>query len=354
MNEQEKKELFNLPATRRDTFSVTIHKASFDSLIAGMDVLVKTGLFPVSIKTGAQAAAVVLAGQELGIMPMTALRSINIIQGKPVLSSEAMLAKFFRDIPNGQVEWIKTGEDGEARLKIRRSPDLNWQEFSFTRKEAETAGLLTKDNWKKYEPAMLRARTASASLRAVAPDSQMGLYTPDEMGAVVDENEIIIETAEYTDVSDPPATPPPPPPPPQLTLLEAKAFEKLDEFKKAKEAIGESSYYECLKRCGYDKSSNIPIDKAESVLKHLRETYRFQYAVETEDLVTARIEIGDISPEMLANWLKDAGVTAIKKLPATKLKQLRDFVNPQPVVKEPPAAVEKPVIPAEDKELFKQ
>ena len=37
-------------------------------------------------------AAAILYGRELGLEPMTSLRSVNIIKGRPALSSEAMRA----------------------------------------------------------------------------------------------------------------------------------------------------------------------------------------------------------------------------------------------------------------------
>lgn len=245
----------NLPV-KRDTFSVAINANQFNALIVGCSRLVKSGFLPASIKTGEQAAAIALAGQELGIMPMTAFRCINIIQGKPCISSELMIAKFFRDIPGAQIEWINNGDDGIASLRIRRSSELKWQEFSFTRKQAQDAGLLAKDNWKKYEPAMLRARVASAALRAVAPDSQMGLYTPDEMGAVTNELEEVQESEriEAEVVQDTPAQSDEPPapakqPPAEDENTKGKSpFYLLEKFKSAHELMDDILYYRFLEK----------------------------------------------------------------------------------------------------------
>jgi hypothetical protein len=56
-------------------------------------------------------------------------------------------------------------------------------------KDAAAAGLTNKDNWKKYPRNMLFARAISNGQKWYAPDVYNGVtvYTPDEMGAVVDE-----------------------------------------------------------------------------------------------------------------------------------------------------------------------
>ena len=45
--------------------------------------------------------------------------------------------------------------------------------------EAQAAGVATKDNWRKFPAAMLRARAASALVRAVYPDVLLGVYDSD-------------------------------------------------------------------------------------------------------------------------------------------------------------------------------
>jgi hypothetical protein len=52
--------------------------------------------------------------------------------------------------------------------------------MSFSIKDAQTAGVTGKDNWRKYPAAMLRARCIAALSRAVYPDLLMGIYETGE------------------------------------------------------------------------------------------------------------------------------------------------------------------------------
>jgi hypothetical protein len=60
------------------------------------ETLVKSGLLPQSIKTPEAAVVIILKGRELGIPPMEALNSISVIQGKPTVSPQLMLALIYR------------------------------------------------------------------------------------------------------------------------------------------------------------------------------------------------------------------------------------------------------------------
>lgn len=165
---------------------------SLPQMLAFAETLVKTGFLPQAIKTPAQAVAVILTGRELGIGPMQALRSINVIQGKPALSAELMLALFKRR--GGNAVW-KESTDTKAVLWLKH-PNGDEHTETFTLEDARRADLLGKSNWKVYPKAMLRARCASAGLRAIAPDVTAGMYDPDELGAEIPPVEVVVAPAK--------------------------------------------------------------------------------------------------------------------------------------------------------------
>lgn len=112
-------------------------------------------------------AAVILTGIELGIGPMEAMRGIHVVEGKPTMSAEMMLARARK--AGVRTRWAETS-DRVARLAVMVPGDSEWQVLSFSLDDAQRAGVAGKDNWRKYPAAMLRARCTSAVLRAFCPE----------------------------------------------------------------------------------------------------------------------------------------------------------------------------------------
>lgn len=122
--------------------------------------------------------AAILTGAELGIGPMQSLRSIHVIEGRPMLSADLMLALAIRG--GVKPQWLETTAS-VARLKLVRA-GFEPHEHTFTIAEAKAAGLVGKQNWQRYAPAMLRARCLSAGLRAFCPDVLgAGVYVEGEL-----------------------------------------------------------------------------------------------------------------------------------------------------------------------------
>lgn len=139
-----------------------------------------SGLLPRGIASPEAAFTIIATGAELGLSPMASLRSIHVIEGKPVLSA-ALIAGIVQRRPDlcegfslvESTETIATYETtrrGQAPVRM-----------SFTLEQAQRAGLAGKDIWRKYPHAMLRARASAELARAVYPDVVGGLYDPDEI-----------------------------------------------------------------------------------------------------------------------------------------------------------------------------
>ena len=154
------------------------------------NMLIKTGFLPPSIKTPEQVIAIALTGRELGIGTMESIRGINVIQGKPSVSPQLMLALSRR---TGQLERFALHAPGrpgtppdatgaECHIKRRGEPE---NVTVFGPNEARALGLMDKDNYKKQAAVMFGWRAVAANLRMTFPDAISGLYTPDEMGADV-------------------------------------------------------------------------------------------------------------------------------------------------------------------------
>jgi len=153
---------------------------------------VKSGLLPRAVDTPEKAIIIALKGRELGIPPMQAFSHIHIVDGKPTMSAEMMLALIYKNAAGAVVNYVES-TDKKCAIEARRHGH-NAAIFTYTIEEAKLAGLLNKKNWQSYPAAMLRARAVAIVARAVFPDAIQGCsHTPEELGAEVnDEGEVIV------------------------------------------------------------------------------------------------------------------------------------------------------------------
>lgn len=148
-------------------------------------MLIKTGFLPSAVNTPEKALAIMMKGREIGIPPMYALSNIAVIQGKPTCGAELMLALIYRDHGDDAIAF-EEATDQRCTISYKRRNASERKTYTFSIEQARQARL-AGDNWQKYPAAMLRARCISSVARMAFPDSIGGMYTPDEMGAVVNE-----------------------------------------------------------------------------------------------------------------------------------------------------------------------
>lgn len=138
-------------------------------------VIAKSKLF--GMKTPEEAIALCLIAQAEGKHPATAAMEYNVIQGKPALKADAMLARF--QAAGGKVAW---GEYTDKRVSgVFSHPQGGSVEIVWSIEMATKLGFHIKDNWKKFPRAMMRARCISEGVRTVYPGIAVGVYTPEEV-----------------------------------------------------------------------------------------------------------------------------------------------------------------------------
>lgn len=144
-------------------------------VIKTAEIIVQSGLFP-AFKTPQAAAALMLLCRSKGLDPMQAVERYHIVQGRPVMRADAMLAEFIQG--GGRIEWHERTE------KIARAtfshPQGGSVEVAWTLDMAKSANLTGKDVWRQYPRQMLHARCVSEGVRSVYPGATNGLYTPEE------------------------------------------------------------------------------------------------------------------------------------------------------------------------------
>lgn len=127
-----------------------------------------------------QALMIMLAGKDLGFSYTQALRSFHVINGRPTLSADAMVAicKASPDCEKFErVEETATSVTWAAKRRGERE-----QSCTFTLEDAKRAGLLEKrdSNWSKYPTRMLNARAKAFLARDLFPDLLAGLLEDSE------------------------------------------------------------------------------------------------------------------------------------------------------------------------------
>jgi hypothetical protein len=123
-----------------------------------------------------------LHGHELGLPPITALRSIHVIDGTPTASAQLMRGLILQ---HGHIlQWREVTSERVVLYGRRRDTGSDAL-VTWTMDDARRAKLVGKGNWATYPRAMLAARATSEIARLLFADLLHGLaYTPEEVGVV--------------------------------------------------------------------------------------------------------------------------------------------------------------------------
>lgn len=138
--------------------------------------IAQSGLF--GMKDKASVLALMAVAQAEGLHPATAARDFHIIQGRPALKADAMLARFQN--AGGSVQWKDyTDEKVTGTFKHPNGGELD---VTWTIEQAIKIGLVKPGSgWQKFPRAMLRSRCISEGIRSVFPGSVTGFYSPEEV-----------------------------------------------------------------------------------------------------------------------------------------------------------------------------
>jgi hypothetical protein len=197
-----------LPATRpkpqllaRLGATVTpIIPSSFDEAYRIGNAVVQAGMQPRGINTAEQATIIIMHGLEVGLAPMAALQSISLINGRPGLYGDGMLAVVRASglLERFSERLVAEPLQAVCTVKRRGEPALT---RTFSKADAEKANLWGKAGpWTQYPNRMLQMRARGFALRDGFADITKGLGMREEL----------------EDIPDLDLVPPPPPPPPEL------------------------------------------------------------------------------------------------------------------------------------------
>lgn len=125
---------------------------------------------PASVDTPAKALAIMLAGHELGVRPMSALRHITVIGGRTEPDAQLSAGIVVAREPDASFEIIELTET-KCTMRLSRPSRRIRVEYTYELKDAERAGLVKPgSNWQKFPKDMLRAACTKRLCRLAAPD----------------------------------------------------------------------------------------------------------------------------------------------------------------------------------------
>ncbi len=125
---------------------------------------------PKELDTREKVAAVMLYGLELGLKPMSALRHIYIVNGRPAPSAEVMAGLLISSEPDARLI-VEELTDEVCTMRIVRPQRHLDERYTVTWAEIEKAGLAKNDMNSKYPRDRLRWHCTKRLLRIYAPDA---------------------------------------------------------------------------------------------------------------------------------------------------------------------------------------
>ncbi|TDD45409.1 hypothetical protein E1286_24130 [Nonomuraea terrae] len=139
-------------------------------------------------------------GKSLGISTMAAILGVHIIDGR-ASASAGLISALVRDAGHKLRVWVERDQNGQvvkaiATIHRRDDPDFEFR-AEWTMRRASDAGLTSKQVWKNYPEAMLKARAISEVAREACEEALRGVgYTPEELGAEVNaDGSVVVTTA---------------------------------------------------------------------------------------------------------------------------------------------------------------
>lgn len=290
----------------------SLEPVSLDEASALAKAAVASKLYAI---TSAEAGLMILlTGRDLGLSASQALRGIYVVNNRPVISADAMVAAVRR---SGLAKSWRVVESTIERCTIEttREGEEHPERETFTLEDAKRAGLDRKDVWRAYPRDMLRHRCAAALVRRVYPDVVLGCYVPGE-------------------IDDPPS---PAPLRVDVTASEPKAERRKlsDEEKAARVAAILSDYdkaiaagenadaaYDTAKRAGRDGVVAVLVQKALDDRERAEaERKRSEYEAQQEiySRLVNELHSAETSAAVIAVWTDNAA--AVKELPEQHRRQ---------------------------------
>ncbi len=168
-------------------FSLT--PQSLDEALRFADMLSKSSMVPKDYQGNPANCVIAMQwGMEIGLQPLQAMQNIAVINGRPAIWGDAMLA-IVRG--SGLLEYIREEptESGCTCTLKRKGEEETVR--SYTTEDAKRAGLLGKQGpWQQHQKRMMQMRARAFALRDVFPDVLRGVHIAEEVRDLPAEKDI--------------------------------------------------------------------------------------------------------------------------------------------------------------------
>lgn len=153
---------------------------TFDQALTFSQYLADSDLVPKDFKGKPGNCLIAMQwGSELGLKPLQSLQNLAVINGRPALWGDAVIALV---MASPVCEYVTEDDDGETafcRVKRKGAPE---QVRSFSMDDARKAGLAGKQGpWTQYPKRMRQMRARAFALRDVFPDVLRGMPIAEEL-----------------------------------------------------------------------------------------------------------------------------------------------------------------------------
>lgn len=169
--------------------SFSLAPQSLDEALRFAEMLAESSIIPKDFaKNPGNILVAIQWGMELGLQPMQAMQNIAVINGRPALWGDAVIA-LVRSSP--LCEYVYETIDGDvATCRVKRRGEEE-QVRTFSLADAKAAGLIGKQGpWTQYPKRMLQLRARAFALRDVFPDVLRGMPVAEEVMDMQKEREV--------------------------------------------------------------------------------------------------------------------------------------------------------------------
>ena len=176
----------NLPAPKPQIMAggqvAALIPQSLDEAFRVSQAIAASGLAPRGIDKAEQIMVAIMAGAELGLAPFQSLQSFAIVNNRPTLWGDGLLA-VVRARGVRVREWLEGEGDGMVANCLAIRPDTGEEvERTFSVADAKKAGLWGKTGpWQQYPKRMLQMRARALALRDGCADMLRGIQVREEV-----------------------------------------------------------------------------------------------------------------------------------------------------------------------------